>query len=29
MKNDYILTLQFSTKRLIDKLCGVKTFERC
>ena len=27
MKNNYILTLRFSTKQPIDKLCGVKTFE--
>ena len=27
MKHDYILTLRFSTKQPIDKLCGVKTFE--
>ena len=27
MKHDYILTLRFSTKQPIDKLCGGKTFE--
>ena len=27
MKNNYILTLRFSTKQPIDKLCGGKTFE--
>lgn len=27
MKNDYILTLRFSTKQPIDKLCGGKTLE--
>lgn len=27
MKNNYIMTLQFSTKQPIDKMCGEKTFE--
>ena len=27
MKNNYILTLRFSTNQPIDKLCGGKTFE--
>ena len=27
MKNNYILTLGFSTKQPIDELCGGKTFE--